>query len=194
MMVVRKGARVVVAAAALVLGTITAHASDATQFAERAGFLIGHALRCGAGDARIQRSGAAMQKAIAAFATDEEDKQEAEARFGARVLASLLGEFLDDPVPSCKTVIAEFSRFEREGASALAQSGKQGTGKQSSRRSPASKTAARPKNQRDGSVKTYDMPSGTHATRLTGISAIGPAGVAHEGGKLRIALACEVQQ
>ena len=116
-----------------------------------------------------------MQKAVAAFATDEEDKQDAEERFGARVLASLLGEFLDDPLPSCKTVIAEFSRFEREGASALAQSGKQGTGKQSSRRSPASKTAARLQSQRDGFVKTYDMPRGPRATRLIWISTTAPA-------------------
>ena len=45
------------AAAALMLSTVVSQASEATLLADRAGFLLGHAHRCGIEDARLQPLG-----------------------------------------------------------------------------------------------------------------------------------------
>ena len=110
-------------AAALMFGTVAAQASEATLLADRAGFLLGHALRCGIEDARLRRSEAVIGEAIAAFALDDEDTQTAKSGFTERVLASALAELLGDPVPSCRTVGAELARLEQR-RPAMAQPGK----------------------------------------------------------------------
>ena len=111
------------AAAALMLSAVVARASEATLLADRAGFLLGHAHRCGIEDVRLQRSEAVIGGAIAAFALDDEDTQTAKTRFAERVLASALAQLLDDPVPYCGGVGAELSRLEQRRPT-MAQPGK----------------------------------------------------------------------
>lgn len=114
-----------VATAALMFGTVAAQASEATLLADRAGFLLGHAHRCGIADTRLRRSEGVIGDAIAAFALDDEDKETAKTRFAERLLASALAELLGDPLPSCGTVGAELTRFERNRRPAMARPGKQ---------------------------------------------------------------------
>jgi len=99
------------ATAALMFGTVAAQASEATLLADRAGFLLGHARRCGIEDARLRRSEGVIDEAIAAFALDDEDKETAKSGFAERVLASALAKLLGDPVPSCRAVGAELTRL-----------------------------------------------------------------------------------
>lgn len=113
------------ATAALMFGTVAAQASEATLLADRAGFLLGHAHRCGIEDARLRRSEGVIGETIAAFALDDEDKQTAITRFAERLLASALAELLGDPLPSCRTVGAELTRLERHRPPAIVQPGKQ---------------------------------------------------------------------
>jgi hypothetical protein len=129
-----------------------AWASDATLVADRAGFLLGHAHRCGVDVARLERSGARLVELIGAFAADADDREAAEARFNARVLASALAKQLGDPLADCATVRAQLARLEQhlrpvpDGASqgerlmSDDQSSASGTGR------PARATAAKPGN------------------------------------------------
>jgi hypothetical protein len=101
------------AAAALLFSATAAHASEATLLADRAGFLVGHAQRCGVADARLERSAAFVEKLIAAYASDQDDRDAAETRFAKRLLASAFAELLGDPVPSCAAVRSQLALFER---------------------------------------------------------------------------------
>ena len=107
----------------LMLGSITAQASEATQIADRAGFLVGHAHRCGIADGRLERSQGRIDALIAAFSVDEDDKDAAQAQFTRRVLASALAELIDDPLPSCGLVRAQLARFEQHRGPAIAHPG-----------------------------------------------------------------------
>jgi hypothetical protein len=115
-----------VAAAVLMLGTMAARASEATLLGDRAGFLLGHAHRCGVADARLQPLEPVIGGAMAAFASDEDDNQAADNRFAERFLASALARFLGDLLPSCTVIRSQLARLEQHGTSKLAQSGSQG--------------------------------------------------------------------
>ena len=119
-------AKVATVVATLMLGAAAAQASEATLVADRAGFLLGHAHRCGVEDARLQRSESLIGKTIAAFARDDDDKEDAATMFAQRVLASALAQILGDPAPSCARVRAELARLERHHAPAPAPTGKEG--------------------------------------------------------------------
>jgi hypothetical protein len=112
------------ATAALMFGSVAVQASEATLLADRAGFLLGHAHRCGIEDARLRHSEGVISDAIAAFALDDEDKETAQTAFAERLLASALAQLLGDPLPSCGTVGAELTRFEQHSRPAMAQPGK----------------------------------------------------------------------
>src|SRR5690349_11373371 len=101
------------AVGALMLGTLAAQASDATMLADRAGFLVGHAHRCGVAEGRLRRSTILIGKLIAAFASDDEDARAARTEFDERALASALADLLDDLVPPCAAVRSELAQLER---------------------------------------------------------------------------------
>ncbi len=112
--------------AALLLGAATAQASDATVLADRAGFLIGHAHRCGVDDARLDRLKPALDALITAFASDAGDKENGRAQFAVRALASALAEPLGDPLPSCGIVRSQLAQFEQHQHLVSAQPAKGG--------------------------------------------------------------------
>ena len=97
---------------ALALAT-AAHASDATTVADRAGFLIGHAQRCGVAEARLERSTKRIRAVIAAFAADDQDRDAAQAQFAESITASALAQLLGDKLPSCATIRSTFAEFEQ---------------------------------------------------------------------------------
>jgi hypothetical protein len=103
--------------AGFLLGIVAAQAdegaSEATVIADRAGFLLGHAHRCGINDNRLQRSESRLRELIAAFSSDDEDQKTAQSQFAARAIASALAQFRGDPTPSCMAVRTQLAQFEQ---------------------------------------------------------------------------------
>lgn len=132
------------AAGVLLFGAAAAQASDATTLAGRAGFLVGHAHRCGVGDARLRHSEALIDELIAAYSIDDDDRDAAREEFVARLVASALAEQLNDPLPSCAAVRAELARLEQHRPAATHadnQGGGRMAGQNQSDEDPARKAA-----------------------------------------------------
>ncbi len=90
-----------------------AQASEATTLADRAGFLLGHAQRCGVAEDRLLRSAELMKAVVAAFSSDADDREAAQGRFGDGIIAGALAKLLGDPLPSCAAVRSTLAEFER---------------------------------------------------------------------------------
>jgi hypothetical protein len=91
-----------------------ARATESTRLAIEAGFLLGHAQRCGVPSQRIEAVAERMRGAILAAAQDARDQKAAGTRFDLVFLASSLPA--RDPhalLPSCQIVVAQFRRLER---------------------------------------------------------------------------------
>jgi hypothetical protein len=103
--------------AGFLLGIVAAQAdegvSEATVIADRAGFFLGHAHRCGINDNRLQRSELRLRELIAAFSSDDEDQKTAQSQFAARAVASALAQSRGDPTPSCIAVRTQLAQFEQ---------------------------------------------------------------------------------
>lgn len=95
------------------LSTAAADASEAATVADRAGFLIGHAQRCGVAEARLERVAAFGKELIAAFSLDDDEKEAAQTQFAERILASGLAKLIGDPLPSCAAVRSQLARLEQ---------------------------------------------------------------------------------
>ena len=95
------------------LGSAAAQASDATMLAGRAGFLVGHAHRCGVAEHRLRRSAVLIKEVIAAFSLDDEDRKAGQERFDEHVLAGALADLLGDPIPSCDAVRSQLALLEQ---------------------------------------------------------------------------------
>jgi hypothetical protein len=106
---------------ALLLGSVAAQASDATLLADRAGFLVGSAHRCGIEAGRVERAAALSDRLIAAFSTDDDDKDAARTHFTEHVLASALAKLLGDPAPSCALVRSQLTELEQHSPAVAAQ-------------------------------------------------------------------------
>jgi hypothetical protein len=127
-----------VVAVAMLGGAAAAHASDATTLADRAGFLVGHALRCGVAEARLKRSATLIGELIGAFALDGDDRSAAQSAFMHRVVSSASAKTSGDPLPSCASVRTQFARFEEHRQVAVA------TGPRPERRVAAKDRTAEP--------------------------------------------------
>ncbi|HTT79499.1 MAG TPA: hypothetical protein VMF86_07460 [Stellaceae bacterium] len=101
------------AAAAMLFGAVAAQATDATTIADRAGFLLGHAHRCGVPDARLQRSAALIDRLLAAYSIDADDLRSARSEFAEHIVSGAMARLLGDPLPACAIVRAQLSRLER---------------------------------------------------------------------------------
>ena len=100
-------------AALLLLSASGAHAGDADTIAERAGFLIGHAQRCGVSDTRLEQAAVLGKQLIAAFALDQDDRRQAQAQFARQILASALAASLGNPLPACNVIKAQLAELEQ---------------------------------------------------------------------------------
>lgn len=97
---------------ALVLAATAAQATEAMTVADRAGFLIGHAQRCGVAEDRLEHSAKRIGTVIAAFASDAGDREAAQARFAEGIAAAALAQLLGDKLPSCAIVRSTLAQFE----------------------------------------------------------------------------------
>ena len=97
---------------ALLFGAAAAQASEATDIADRAGFLMGHAHRCGVAEGRLEHAQARIERIIAAFARDDDDRDTAETHLAQQILAGALATLLGDPLPACALVRSELAQFE----------------------------------------------------------------------------------
>ena len=91
-----------------------AGATESTLLAIEAGFLLGHAQRCGVQPGRVEALAERLHGAILAAARDDDDQKSAGSRFALVFLASSMPA--KDPhalVPSCKIVLAQFRQLER---------------------------------------------------------------------------------
>lgn len=103
----------VTAMSLLLLGAASAQASDATDIALRAGFLFGHAFRCGVSDARLKASAAMVNGLIAAYSLSGDDELAARSEFIEHAAVSAGPMRPAEAAPSCDLVRAQLARFER---------------------------------------------------------------------------------
>ena len=103
------------AVAVLLLASNPAPAADSTSLAVKAGFLLGHAQRCGIATERVDGVTRVVQDLIAAAAGDAQEQEAAGYRFAAIFLATARADKGGDPAltPPCEPVIAQFERLER---------------------------------------------------------------------------------
>lgn len=101
------------AAAVLLFGTADVQATEATIVADRAGFLLGHAQRCGVDEDQLLRAKAFMDQLISAFSADDEDHDAAKTQFTQSILAGALAELLGEQLPSCPEVTTQLTELER---------------------------------------------------------------------------------
>jgi len=102
------------AAAFLAFGSAAVHAADSTDLAERGGFLLGNARRCGIPADRVVRAGKTVQALIAASAADAREIGDATARFAEFFIASAYPDKDTSALaPVCKAVASEFDRLEQ---------------------------------------------------------------------------------
>jgi hypothetical protein len=97
----------------LLLGMGVADAADPTQLAEKGGFLLGNARRCGVPVERVESAGKVIHDFIAAAAKDSNEATAADSRFSKIFLATALPNQDPDAFPSCTVVIQQFDRLER---------------------------------------------------------------------------------
>jgi len=111
-----RSVRLMAAAAALLASAQMAQAADALTLAERGGFLIGHAHRCGIAPERVVRAGKLIKDVVASAATDTTQADQASTHFAMFFLASAYPDKDEGAlIPACKTVTAEFRRLEQRG-------------------------------------------------------------------------------
>jgi|HubBroStandDraft_6_1064221.scaffolds.fasta_scaffold1233407_2 hypothetical protein len=106
------------AVATLLLSANSAPAADSASLAVKAGFLLGHAQRCGVAAERVDGVTKVVQDLIAATAEDAQEQEAAGYRFAAIFLATAAADGGGDPAltPPCQPVIAQFERLERHRA------------------------------------------------------------------------------
>jgi hypothetical protein len=125
--------RVVIALFCLLYGVAEAAAGEAAAVAERAGFLLGHAHRCGVGAHRLARSAQLVTALIGAFAADEDDERAARDRFASRLLAGALAEPLAGRLASCPAVRTQLAILERHRPPGTDRAGPPEAGRQAQR-------------------------------------------------------------
>ena len=93
----------------------TAPAAESSMLAIKAGFLLGHAQRCGVAAERVEAVAKGIRGAIAAAALDDEEKQKAGSRFTLIFIASAFPDKQDQHalIPACNLVTAQFQRLEK---------------------------------------------------------------------------------
>jgi hypothetical protein len=95
----------------------TACAGEAAEIADRGGFLVGHAYRCGVSAEQLRPSTQLVQELVAAFALDGEEQAAADQVFVESLLASLRAESADDRVASCASIRRALAQLEQHHAS-----------------------------------------------------------------------------
>lgn len=103
-----------VAAVAVVLGVTAsgACASESVDVADRGGFLIGHAFRCGVAEEYLDKSAKIVRSLVDALATDDQNRDDATAQFAESFLTGAIADPRGGHLPSCETVRREVLRLD----------------------------------------------------------------------------------
>ena len=100
-------------ATAVLLASGAAHAGEASRVAERGGFLLGHAYRCGIAAERLEPSTQLVGQLVAALSVDSDEREAADEKFLGPVLVSVLAKDIGDPLPSCNAIRRELALLEQ---------------------------------------------------------------------------------
>jgi hypothetical protein len=105
--------RLVCSAIAVLLAVGVAHAGEASRVAERGGFLVGHAYRCGVAAERLDPTAQLVGQLVAALSIDSEEQEAADEKFIGEVLLTALAKEIGDPLPSCNAIRRELAFLEQ---------------------------------------------------------------------------------
>jgi len=108
----------VVAVATLVAGG--ARGDDASIVADRGGFLLGHAYRCGVSAERLAPPLKLLRRLISGMSGNEEQQATTEQLFNNRFLTSFLAIAIGDPVPDCGAIRRGLAMLAKHRSSAPA--------------------------------------------------------------------------
>ena len=98
----------------LLVSMNVAEAADPTLLVETAAYLLGNAYRCGVPDNRVEDAGTMIADLIVVAARDSAELAVAKARFAEIFSAVAVPSQDRDGFPSCKVVIPQFERLERD--------------------------------------------------------------------------------
>lgn len=112
--------RPVLIAAALCALATAAQAGEASDVADRGGFLLGHAYRCGIKAEQLQPAAQLIHDLAAALAADEDDKTGADKTFAERFVVSAVSDSLGQPLPSCAVIKRELAELDHHNPDAVA--------------------------------------------------------------------------
>ena len=103
-----------VAVVSLAVLAVPAAASESSMLALEAGFLLGHAQRCGISTDRVERVGKPIRDAIAAAADDSDQEKAAGSRFQLIFRASAYPDTeTHSLMPDCTRIVRQFERLEQ---------------------------------------------------------------------------------
>jgi hypothetical protein len=98
---------------AVLLAAGAAHAGEASRVAERGGFLVGHAYRCGISAEHLDPAAQLVGQLVAALSIDSDEREVAVEKFLGEVLVSVLASEIGDPLPSCNAIRRELALLEQ---------------------------------------------------------------------------------
>ena len=96
-----------------------AAAAESVHLAERGGFLLGSAFRCGVEPVRLVEAAKTIGALIAAAATDDGEAETAKSQFASFLVTSARSKAAGRTSPVCTTVVAEFEKLERHPAPSI---------------------------------------------------------------------------
>ena len=103
----------IVIAVLLLVSNGVAEATDTTRLAEKAGFLLDNAHRCGVPTERVGRAGKVIHDLITTASYDRTKEAAADRRFVEIFMASAFPDREGSLIPPCAVVIAQFERLEQ---------------------------------------------------------------------------------
>jgi hypothetical protein len=112
-MIASSSIRLACCATVMSIAAGAAHASEASRAAERGGFLVGHAYRCGVAAERLDRTAQLVGHLVAALSIDNDEREAADQKFLDAVLVSALAREIGDPLPSCNAIRRELTLLEQ---------------------------------------------------------------------------------
>ena len=105
--------RIAAAIAAAIFVAPAAHASDSRLLAERGGFLLGHAHRCGTPLAQLDYPAQLVHRLVAALAANGGEQEAADQAFAEQFALGAVSESGEEPLPSCALIDRELTRLVR---------------------------------------------------------------------------------
>jgi hypothetical protein len=129
--------------AALALAGTGAQAGQASDVAERGGFLLGHAYRCGVKAEQLQPTAQLIHELATALAGDDDEKSGADKVFAERFVVSAVADAVGQLLPSCAAVKRELAQLEQHNPEAVASGSSSPPGEIQRSAAPATPAAAK---------------------------------------------------